>query len=116
MGFKSVRVKCALLLNLVKHDIANDVLGTRMYRSRFFDLGTRWPWVVSSMPLQPFTPGGSTPGAHWKGGWVNPRVGLDDIQKLIIGASRESNHEHLSSPAVRLPLYRQRYRCLNISY
>jgi hypothetical protein len=28
-----------------------------------------------------FTPLEITPGTHWIGGWVSPRVGLDDVEK-----------------------------------
>jgi hypothetical protein len=28
-----------------------------------------------------FTPGERAPGTHWKGGWVGPRAGLDDVEK-----------------------------------
>jgi hypothetical protein len=28
-----------------------------------------------------FTPGGRAPCTHWIGGWVDPRAGLEDIEK-----------------------------------
>jgi hypothetical protein len=28
-----------------------------------------------------FTPGEKAPATHWIGGWVDPRAGLDDIEK-----------------------------------
>jgi hypothetical protein len=28
-----------------------------------------------------FTPGERPPGTHWIGGWVNPRAGLDNMEK-----------------------------------
>jgi hypothetical protein len=28
-----------------------------------------------------FTPGGKAPVTHWIGGWVDPRSGLDDVEK-----------------------------------
>jgi hypothetical protein len=28
-----------------------------------------------------FTPGETAPGVHWLGGWVVPKVGLDDVEK-----------------------------------
>jgi hypothetical protein len=36
-------------------------------------------WSVSR-PCH-FTPGERTPGTHWIGGWVDPRAGLDDMEK-----------------------------------
>jgi hypothetical protein len=29
-----------------------------------------------------FTPGESAPDIHWVGAWVDPRIGLDDVDKL----------------------------------
>jgi hypothetical protein len=28
-----------------------------------------------------FTPGERAPGTHWIGGWVDPRAGVDDVDK-----------------------------------
>jgi hypothetical protein len=28
-----------------------------------------------------FTPEEGAPGTHWRGGWVGPRAGLDDVEK-----------------------------------
>jgi hypothetical protein len=36
--------------------------------------------VVSFTPLT-YYPRGKSPGAHWIGGWVNPRAVLDDVEK-----------------------------------
>jgi hypothetical protein len=44
------------------------------------DLGISWRWVVSSTS-SPFTSGERDPGTDWTGGWVNPRAGLDDMEK-----------------------------------
>jgi hypothetical protein len=30
-----------------------------------------------------FTPGERAPGTHWIGGWVSPRGGLDDVEKIL---------------------------------
>jgi hypothetical protein len=30
-----------------------------------------------------FTPGDCVPGTHWIAGWVNPRTGLDDLEKIL---------------------------------
>jgi hypothetical protein len=46
----------------------------------FFTLalaGGEW----SASHLCHFTPGNRPPGTHWVGGWVNIRVGLDDMEK-----------------------------------
>jgi hypothetical protein len=41
---------------------------------RFLDLVTRSRWR--------FTHGERAPGTHWIGGWVDPRAGLGDVEKL----------------------------------
>jgi hypothetical protein len=43
-------------------------------------------WVLAggdSSALRPgrFTPGERIPGTHWIGGWVDPRAGLDNLEK-----------------------------------
>jgi hypothetical protein len=30
-----------------------------------------------------FTPWERAPGTHWTGGWVGPRAGLDDVEKIL---------------------------------
>jgi hypothetical protein len=56
-----------------------------MYRSTFFLIsalaGGEWS---ASRPCR-FTPGEGTPGTHWIGGWVDPRAGLDDVEKTLPG-------------------------------
>jgi hypothetical protein len=39
---------------------------------------------VVSVTLLRFTPGERVPGTHWRGGWVDPRAGLDDVEKRKI--------------------------------
>jgi hypothetical protein len=46
----------------------------------FLDLGTGWRWVVNFTP-RPLYPRGNSPGAHWIGGWVDLKAGLDDLEK-----------------------------------
>jgi hypothetical protein len=36
---------------------------------------------MSALRLGRFTPGETAPGTHWIGGWVNPKVSLEDIEK-----------------------------------
>jgi hypothetical protein len=31
-----------------------------------------------------FIPGETAPSTHWIGGWLNPRAGLDDVEKKIL--------------------------------
>jgi hypothetical protein len=44
------------------------------------------------------TAGERAPGTHWKGGWVDPRAGLDDVEKRKF--YRDSN----SDPSVVQPI------------
>jgi hypothetical protein len=30
-----------------------------------------------------FTPGEEAPGTYWRGGWVGPKTGLDDVERRI---------------------------------
>jgi hypothetical protein len=39
--------------------------------------GGKW----SASRLGHFTPGIRAPSTHWIGGWVDPRAGLDDMEK-----------------------------------
>jgi hypothetical protein len=47
---------------------------------RFLDLGTSWRCVVSFTP-RPLYPRERASGTHFIGGWVDPRAGLDDVEK-----------------------------------
>jgi hypothetical protein len=40
-----------------------------------------WRLVVSFTP-RPFYPGERDTGTHWIGGWVGPRAGPDDVEKI----------------------------------
>jgi hypothetical protein len=55
-------------------------MGEWTYRSIFLDLGTSWRWVVNFTPRLLYH-SGKRPGTHYIGGWVNPRAGMDDLEK-----------------------------------
>jgi hypothetical protein len=57
-----------------------DVWRSGCIDTHFLDLGTSWRFVVSFTPL-PLYPGERAPGTHFIGGWVDPRAGLDDMEK-----------------------------------
>jgi hypothetical protein len=38
----------------------------------------------SASRLGRFTLGEAAPGTHWVGGWMGPRIGLDDVEKRKI--------------------------------
>jgi hypothetical protein len=64
-------------------------MGEWVYNSFNLDLGTRWSRIVSFMPGS-FIPGGKA-GTHWAGDWVDPRIGLDAVEKRIFCLCRKSN-------------------------
>jgi hypothetical protein len=57
----------------------------------------------ASRPGRAFTPGERTPGAHWTGGWVDPRAGLDiEARGKILCPRLESNPDRpVVQPVVR---------------
>jgi hypothetical protein len=52
------------------------------------------------------TPGDKTPGTHWIGYWVGPRVGLDDVEKRQFLTLTGLEHRALGLPARSQSLYR----------
>jgi hypothetical protein len=46
-----------------------------------------------------FTPGEKAPGTHWRGGWVDPRAGLDDLEKRKLLTPPALELRLLSRPA-----------------
>jgi hypothetical protein len=49
-----------------------------------------------------FTPDEKDPGTHWKGGWVDPRASLDDVEKrkflTLSGIERPTRSQSLYRP------------------
>jgi hypothetical protein len=64
----------------------------------FRGLGAGDEWSASRPGR--FTTGEGTPGTHWIGGWVDPRAGLDDMEKRKSLSYRDSN----SDPSVVQPV------------
>jgi hypothetical protein len=69
-----------------------------VYLYSFFDLSTRWRWVVSSRPGR-FTPRVSVSGTHCTGSWVGPRTVLDAVVK------RKFPSPQKSYPRIPAPIY-----------
>jgi hypothetical protein len=58
-------------------------------------VGGEWS---ASRPCR-FTPGERVPDAHWIGGWVDPRAGLDDAKRKILDpAGTQTPTPRSSSP------------------
>jgi hypothetical protein len=77
MGGKKVKLSLCLTNQAQRHE---GVWGSGYINPRVLDLGTSWRWVVSFTP-RPLYRGERAPDTHWIGGWVDPRVGLDEIEK-----------------------------------
>jgi hypothetical protein len=56
-----------------------------------------------------FTPGETVTGIHWIGGWVDPRAGLDDVDKIQFLSLPRLEHRSFGHPARSQLLYRLRY-------
>jgi hypothetical protein len=84
-------------------------MGEWMYRSTFsWDLDTSWRWVVSFTPLPLYTPE-RVPGTHFIGGGVDPRAGLDDMEKWKFLALPGLELPPPGRPARSQSLYRLSY-------
>jgi hypothetical protein len=66
-------------------------------------------WRRSASNPGRFTPGKRAPGTHWIGGLVEPRAGLDDVEKKKILTLPELELQPLGRPARSQPLYRLSY-------
>jgi hypothetical protein len=45
-----------------------------------------------------FTPGERAPSTHWIGGWVGPRAGMDDVEKILQSTGTRTPTPLPSSP------------------
>jgi hypothetical protein len=80
--------------------------------------GNRSIWrKIAAAPLCPpqtsrpgrFTPGEMAPGTHWIWGWVDPRAGLDDVEKRKFLTIPRLELRPLGRPARSQSLYRLLY-------
>jgi hypothetical protein len=78
-GITNVKFSLCLVNYTLRHQ---DVCGSGCIDPRFLDLGTSWEWSPSH--LDRFTPGERAPHTHWIGGWVVPRICLDDVENRKI--------------------------------
>ena len=66
--------------------------GVKVQLYTFFNLGTRWGWLVNVTPQQRYPP--ERPGTPCMGGWVDPRAGVNGygksrlIRDSILGPTR----------------------------
>jgi hypothetical protein len=83
-------------------------MGEWMHRSIFLDLDTSWRWVVS-FPPRLLYPRGKSPHNHWIGGCVDPRVGLDNMEKWKFLTPPGLELRLQGRPASSQSLYRLHY-------
>jgi hypothetical protein len=83
-----------------------DVWGSGCIDPRFLERGTSW-WVVRRPGR--FTPGERVLGTHCIGDWVNPRAGLDDMEKWKFLTLPELKLRRPGRLARSQSLYRLRY-------
>jgi hypothetical protein len=101
---KKVKLSLDLTNKAPRHE---DVWGSGCIDPRFLDLGTSWRWVVSFTP-RPLYPRERAPGTHWIRGWVNPRAGLDHMEKCKFFTPPGFELQPLGRPARSQSLYRLR--------
>jgi hypothetical protein len=102
-----VKVKLSLYLTnqALRHE---DAWGSGCIDPHYLDRGTSWRSVVSCTP-RPLEPQGKSPGTNWIGGWVDPRAGLDDMEKRNFLTLPGLELRHLGRPARSQSLYRLRH-------
>jgi hypothetical protein len=80
-----------------------------MYRATFFLTSALVAGEWSASRPGRFTPGERAPATHWTGGWVDPRSGLDDVEKRKFLTLPGLEIRPLGRPASSQSLYRMRY-------
>jgi hypothetical protein len=83
-------------------------MGEWMYIHIFFTsalVGGKWS---ASRPGR-FTPGEIAPSTHWRGGWVDPSAGLNDVEKRKFSTVPGLELRPFRRPARSQSLYRLRY-------
>jgi hypothetical protein len=83
-------------------------MGSESIDPHFLDLGLAGGQWSASRP-GPFIPGERAPGNHWIGGWVDPRAGVDGVEKTKFLTLPGLDLRPLSLLARSQSLYRLRY-------
>jgi hypothetical protein len=100
-----VKLSLCLTNEVLRHQ---GVWGSVRIDPYFLDLGTSWRWVVS-FTFRSFYPGETAPGTHWLGGWMDPRKGLDDMEKRKFLTLTGLELRLLGRPTCSQSLYRLLY-------
>jgi hypothetical protein len=80
-----------------------------MYRSIFFLTSALAGGEWSASRPDRFIPGVRAHGSHWIGGWVDPRVGMDDVEKRKFLTLPRLELRPLGRPVRSYSLYRLCY-------
>jgi hypothetical protein len=90
---------CNLDSKMLKLSLCHEgIWGNGCRDPHFLDLVTSGRLVVSFTP-RPLYPQGRARVTHWIGGWVDPRAGLDDMEKIKFLNLPELEIRPLSRPA-----------------
>jgi hypothetical protein len=96
-------------VNLTLHCVMEVYGGSGWIDACFLDLNTIWKLVVTLMPL-PHYLREKTPGAHWIGGWMDPRVIVDCTVKWEFLTLLRPEMCFLGCPAHSQSLYRTKIK------
>jgi hypothetical protein len=110
--FNDIKKKNKLLFSLCLTNWAlrhEGVWGSGCINPRFLYLGTSWIWVVSFTPRPLYPRGNSPPPTHWKGDWVGPRTGMDNVEMRKFSTLPGHELRPLGLPARSQSLYRLSY-------
>jgi hypothetical protein len=81
-GARAVKAHPLYIHTYIQALCLEGVWGNGCIDPRFLDLGTSWRRVVSFTPRLLY-PSERASGTHWIGDLVGPRVGLDDVKKIL---------------------------------
>jgi hypothetical protein len=91
------------------------VWGSGCIDPHFLDFCISWRWMVNFSPSC-FTAAERAPGTHWIGGWVDPRAGLDNMEKWKFLPPPGLELRPLGRAARSQPRYRLRYPGSHLTY
>jgi hypothetical protein len=103
--YGEVKLSLCLISLALRH---KDVWGSGCMDPCILDLGSSRRWVVSFTP-PPLYPEKGAPGTNWIGGWVGPRIVLDDAERREILPLPGLKFGPLVLPARSQSLYRLSY-------
>jgi hypothetical protein len=101
MRIAKVKLSLCLTKEALRH---KGVWGSGCIDPYFLDLSTSWRLVVSFTTRQLY-PSKRAPDSHWIEGWVDPRAGLDNLEKRKFLTLPGLELRHLGRPSRSQSLY-----------